>query len=107
MGKPVEECRGHLGVAEDARPFAEVEIGGDQDRGAFVEVADEMEEKLPAGLASPCIGWGPARHGAGNPVQGQARPRRFRLPDRVRLTPGPSRRQGGGDDYLGDQVLAG
>ena len=32
MGEPVEECRGHLGVAEDARPFAEGEIGGDDDR---------------------------------------------------------------------------
>src|SRR6185312_12606069 len=30
--------------------FAEGEIGGDDDRGPFVEPADEMEEQLPAGL---------------------------------------------------------
>ena len=29
MGQPVEKCRGHLGVAEHAGPFAEREIGGD------------------------------------------------------------------------------
>jgi hypothetical protein len=36
--------------AKYARPFAESEIGGDDDRGAFVELADEMEEELAAGL---------------------------------------------------------
>jgi hypothetical protein len=42
----IEQRGGHLGVAEHARPFAEGEIGGDDDRGAFVEAADEMEEEL-------------------------------------------------------------
>ena len=50
MGKPVEKCGGHLGVAEDAGPFAECEVGGDDDRGALVEAADQMEEQLPSGL---------------------------------------------------------
>jgi hypothetical protein len=50
MGQAIEECGGHLGVAEDARPFAEGEIGGDEDRGALVEAADQMEQQLPAGL---------------------------------------------------------
>ena len=50
MGEAVEQGRGHLGVAEDARPFAEGEIGGDEDRGALVEAADEVEEQLAAGL---------------------------------------------------------
>lgn len=31
-------------------PFAESEIGGDDDRGSLIEPADEMEEQLPAGL---------------------------------------------------------
>ena len=31
MGEPVEECRGHLGVAEDGGPFAEGQVGGDDD----------------------------------------------------------------------------
>lgn len=50
MGEPVEQSRRHLGVTEDAGPFAEVEIGCDDDRGAFVEAADQMEQELPAGL---------------------------------------------------------
>ena len=50
MGEAIEQRRGHLGIAEHARPFAEGEIGGDQDRGALVEPADEVKEKLAAGL---------------------------------------------------------
>ena len=50
MGEAVEQRGGHLGVAEDARPFAEGEVGGDDDRGALVEPADQMEEQLAAGL---------------------------------------------------------
>lgn len=34
MGQPVEQRCGHLGIAEHARPFAEGEIGGDDDGGA-------------------------------------------------------------------------
>ena len=37
-------------IAEDAWPFAEGEIGGDDDRGALVEPADQMEEELATGL---------------------------------------------------------
>ena len=42
MGEPVEERGRHLGVAEDARPFTEGQIGRDDHRGAFVELANEM-----------------------------------------------------------------
>lgn len=51
MGQPVEQRGGHLGVAEHTGPFAEGEIGGDGDGSALVEPADEMEQKLAAGLA--------------------------------------------------------
>ena len=40
VGEPIEESGGHLGVAEHARPFAEGEIGGDDDRGLLIEPAD-------------------------------------------------------------------
>ena len=50
MREPVEERGGHLGVAEHARPLAKGEIGGNEDRGALVEPADEVEEELAAGL---------------------------------------------------------
>jgi len=45
MGQPVEQRGGHLGVAEHAGPFSEGEIGGDDDGGALVEPADDMEQK--------------------------------------------------------------
>src|ERR1051325_1123387 len=51
MSQPIQQCRCHLGIAEDARPFGEGEIGCDNDRGAFVEPADQMKEKLAAGLS--------------------------------------------------------
>ena len=37
VGQSIEQRGRHLGVAEDARPFTEGEIGGDDDRGALVE----------------------------------------------------------------------
>src|SRR3954451_7357104 len=51
MGEAVEQCGGHLGVTEDGWPFAEGEIGGDDDRGALIEPADQMEQQLAA-----CVG---------------------------------------------------
>jgi hypothetical protein len=55
VSEAIEERGSHLGVAEDARPFAEGEIGRDDDRGAFVEPADETEEELAAGLGEEQI----------------------------------------------------
>ena len=50
MGQPVEQRGGHLGVAEHAGPFTEGKVGGDDDGSSLVEPADEMEQKLAAGL---------------------------------------------------------
>ena len=50
VGEPVEQCGGHLGIAEDAGPFAEGQVGGDDDRCAFIEFADQMEQELSACL---------------------------------------------------------
>ena len=50
VGEPVEQCGGHLGIAEDAGPFAEGQVGGDDDGCAFVEFADQVEQQLAAGL---------------------------------------------------------
>ena len=50
MGEAIEQRRGHLGIAEDGGPFAEGEVGGDDNRGALVEPAHEVEQELPAGL---------------------------------------------------------
>ena len=51
MGETVEQRRRHLGVAEDSRPFSEAEICGDDDAGALVELAQEMEQQRSAGSA--------------------------------------------------------
>ena len=48
MGKPVEQHGGHLGIAEVRRPFAEAVVGGDNDVGAFVKLAEQMEEQRAA-----------------------------------------------------------
>jgi hypothetical protein len=50
MGEAIEERCRHFGIAEDAGPFGEGEIGGDDDGRALVKPADQVEEKLPAGL---------------------------------------------------------
>jgi hypothetical protein len=31
MGQPIEQCSGHFGVSEDARPFTEGKVCGDDD----------------------------------------------------------------------------
>jgi hypothetical protein len=50
VGEPVEQGGGHLGVAEDGRPLAEGEVGGDDHRGLLVQLADQVEQQLAAGL---------------------------------------------------------
>src|SRR5258708_15651556 len=51
VSQTVEQWSGHFGVAEHAGPFAEREIGGDDDGRALVEPADEVEQELAAGLS--------------------------------------------------------
>ena len=45
VGEAVEEGCGHLGIAEDGGPFAEAQVGGDDDAGALAEFAQQMEEQ--------------------------------------------------------------
>ena len=49
--QPVEHGGRHFGVAEDLRPVGEGEIRGYDNRGVFIELADQMEQQLSAGLA--------------------------------------------------------
>ena len=48
MGETVEQGGGHLGITKDGGPFAEAEVGGDDDAGALVELAEQMEQQRPA-----------------------------------------------------------
>ena len=48
MRDAAEECSGHLGVMGDAGPLTEREVGGDDHRGLFVGLADQVEQHLSA-----------------------------------------------------------
>ena len=50
MGETVEQGRGHFRVAEHTGPFPEGKIRSHRDGCAFIELADEMEQQLAAGL---------------------------------------------------------
>jgi len=45
MCNPVEERCCHLGIAKDGDPFAKLQVGGNDDTGIFIELADEMKEQ--------------------------------------------------------------
>src|ERR1700676_4525042 len=49
VSETVEQRGRHLGVAEHGGPLAEAEISRDDDAGALVEFAQQMEEQGPAG----------------------------------------------------------
>src|ERR1700693_4899193 len=51
VSETIEESRCHLRVAEHGGPLAEAEISRDDDAGALVELAQQMEEQGPAGGA--------------------------------------------------------
>ena len=51
MGQAIEHGGGHLGVAEHLRPIGEGEVGGDEQGGVLVELADQVEQQLSSGLA--------------------------------------------------------
>ena len=46
--EPVEQGGGHLGVAEDRGPFAEAQVGGDDDAGVLAELAQQVERQRSA-----------------------------------------------------------
>ncbi len=50
MGQSVEHGAGHLGVAEHGGPSTEGRVGGNDNRAALVERADQVEQQLAAGL---------------------------------------------------------
>ena len=49
-GEAVEQRSCHPGIGEDAGPFTEGQVGGDDDRSAFVELAAQVEQQLTASL---------------------------------------------------------
>ena len=51
MGEAIEERRRHFGVAKNPGPFAEAQVCGDDDAGAFVDFAQQVKEQGAAGRA--------------------------------------------------------
>ena len=45
MGEAIEESGDHLGIVEDRGPLAEAQVGRDDDAGALVEFAQQMEQQ--------------------------------------------------------------
>jgi hypothetical protein len=48
MGEAIEQRGGHFRIAEHAGPLAEAQIFGDDDAGAFVEFAQQVEQEHSA-----------------------------------------------------------
>ena len=48
VGEAVEQRRRHLRVAEHGGPFAEAEVGRNDDAGSLVELGEQMEEQRAA-----------------------------------------------------------
>lgn len=51
VGQSVEQCGRHFGITEHRRPLTEGQVRRDDDRGALVESADQVEQELTSGLS--------------------------------------------------------
>ncbi|CAE6862443.1 hypothetical protein R75777_08096 [Paraburkholderia nemoris] len=49
--KPVEQRRRHLCISKHTGPLSEAQVGGNDDAGSFVELAEQVEQHGAAGLA--------------------------------------------------------
>ena len=51
VGDAIQQCRGHFGIAENLHPFGERQIRGDDLRGLFIKLADQVEQQRAVGSA--------------------------------------------------------
>ena len=49
VGETIEQGGGHFSVAKNRGPFTEAEVGCDDDAGALVKFAQQMEQQRPTG----------------------------------------------------------
>ena len=54
-GETVQQCRGHLRITEDIGPFREAQVSRDDDAGALIELAEQVEQQRTAGFESHSI----------------------------------------------------
>jgi hypothetical protein len=50
VGEPIDDGLGEAGVGEDLRPVAERQVRGDDQRRAFVTLAEDLEDELGGAL---------------------------------------------------------
>jgi len=48
MGDPVKQRGCHFGITKDSNPFAELQIGGNNNTGIFIEFGDQVKEQCSA-----------------------------------------------------------
>jgi hypothetical protein len=51
MHEPAQQCGGELRIAEHRDPFREAQVGADDEAGSRVELALQVKEQRPVGLA--------------------------------------------------------
>lgn len=49
MRNAIQQRGRHLGVAEDLDPFPKIEVGGNDQRGFLIKMADQMEQQSFSG----------------------------------------------------------
>ena len=67
MGDAVQQGCGHFLVCEHLHPFAEVEVGGDDQAGFLVQLADQMEQQRAAGFGESGPHFMPVKRSAPDP----------------------------------------
>ena len=50
VGETIEQRCGHVQTAENVWPFPKEDVGGDENRGAFIKTADALKQQSVAGL---------------------------------------------------------
>ena len=51
MGQPVQQGGSHFFITEHRGPFGKAEVGGDDDAGTLIQLADQVEQQGATGLA--------------------------------------------------------
>jgi len=51
MGKSIQECRCQLGVTEHVGPFREAQVGGNDQAGLLVQLAQQVKQQSTTDLA--------------------------------------------------------
>lgn len=51
VSQSIQQSRGHLFIYKHCRPFGKAEVGGNDDAGPLIELADQMEQQCATSLA--------------------------------------------------------